>query len=391
MADIKATRQQTKLHNRDLVIRTIFDNEPISRADIARTTKLTRTTVSEIVARLMGEGLVEEVGQGSSIGGKRSILLSLVADSRYLIGVNIAQENFIGSIVNLRGEIKDTVSIPVQGNDGHKALELIYGIIDRLFAKGWLPVVGIGVGAPGLINSRDGVIINAVNLDWQDLPLAGLLENRYQVPVTVLNDSQATAMGEYVYGEHGSDKNLVVVNVRHGIGAGILIDGRLFQGDDGGAGEIGHVVVEEDGLVCRCGQRGCLETVASAKAVCQKARVLYKSPEPVSLDMLLSRFESGDAVTRQIVVNSAHFLGKAIGSLIGVLNIKKIVLTGDMPRFGPDWLAAVKESIMKSALNRLTHETTIEVGQLDYRACILGASAYLLQDSYSILFTQPEK
>ena len=244
----KATHQQTKQHNQNLVLKTFFDNPLISRAEIARVTKLTRATVSDMVANLIQEGLVQEVGFGSSIGGRSPILLSLVADSRYLIGLNLALDKFIGAVVNLRGEIKETVEAPVSGGDGTQALQTVYEILDQLVEKAWKPVVGIGIGTPGLVNTREGVVVSAVNLDWQDLPLAHLLESRYNLPVSVLNDSQATAIGEFVYnGNYKSDSNLVVVNVRHGIGAGILINGRIFQGDGGGAGEIGHVVAQENG------------------------------------------------------------------------------------------------------------------------------------------------
>lgn len=196
----------------------------------------------------------------------------MVADSRYLIGLNLAQNKFIGSIVNLRGEIKETVELPVPNQNGEKALQLVYEILDRLFEKEWKPVVGIGVGTPGLVNTQAGVVVNAVNLDWQDLPLAQLLRDRYRHPVLILNDSQAAAIGEYWFNEsQASEANLVVVNLKYGIGAGILINGKLFQGDGGGAGEIGHIVVEEHGDLCRCGKRGCLETVASVRGLIANA------------------------------------------------------------------------------------------------------------------------
>ena len=192
----KATHQQTKQHNRDLVLRTIFANDPISRAEIARITHLTRTTVSDVVSGLLAEGLVHEVGRGESIGGKSPILLSVLADSRYLIGLNLAQDKFIGAVVNLRGEIKETVEVGVHDDNGEKALELVYQILDQLKRKKYKPLVGIGVGAPGLINTREGIILNAVNLEWENLPLGTLLQKKYKIPVLVLNDSQATAIGE---------------------------------------------------------------------------------------------------------------------------------------------------------------------------------------------------
>jgi len=376
----KATHQQTKQHNRDLVLRTIFASESISRAELARVTHLTRTTVSDVVSGLLAEGLVKEVGLGVSIGGKSPILLSIVPDSRYLIGLNLAQDKFIGAVVNLRGEIKEIVEASVQDDNGQTALELVYRIIDQLLKKKIKPVVGIGVGTPGLVNTREGLVVNAVNLDWQDLPLGQLLEKKYRIPVSVLNDSQATAIGEFVYGGgHVSDENLIVVNVKHGIGSGILVNGRLFQGDGGGAGEIGHVVVQENGALCRCGKLGCLETISSARAVLQQLKV-------DSLDKAQSAFDSGNANARQVVMKAAHYLGISLANLIGTLNIQKIVITGDMTRFGDAWLDAVSASMQNAALSRLSEETRLELGKLDYRACILGASAYLLLDGYSLLF-----
>ena len=398
MTSAKATHQLTKKHNRDLVLKTIFNRESVSRAEIARLTKLTRATVSDIVTNLIEEGLVNEIGYGESIGGKAPILLSLLADSRYLIGLNLAVDKFIGSVVNLRGEIKETVEFPVNGIDGNRALLCVYQILDQLTQKGWNPLIGIGIGTPGLVNTREGIVVNAVNLDWQDLPLAHLLKNRYHLPVSVMNDSQATAIGEFVYGgSHQSDSNIVVITIKHGIGAGILINGRLFQGDGGGAGEIGHIVVQENGPLCRCGNHGCLESVASTRAIVQRARSLVsefnhatpsKYPQNISLEFIETAWHSKDPLAQRVVADAAHTLGVAIASLIGTLNIQKIVLTGDMTRFGESWLQSVRESMRAAALPRLTQDTQLEMGTLEFKACILGASAYMLLENYSLLFTQ---
>ena len=399
MSKRKATHQQTKLHNRDLVLQVIFNHDAISRAEIARLTKLTRATVSDMVNNLLGEELVEEIGYGESIGGKAPILLSLIADSRYLIGLNLAQDKFIGSVVNLRGEIKETVEFAVNDSDGEQALQLVYQILDQLTQNHWKPLVGIGVGTPGLVNTQEGVVVNAVNLDWQDLPLAHLLESRYNLPVTVLNDSQATAIGEFVYGgNHASDSNLVVVTIKHGIGAGILINGRLFQGDGGGAGEIGHVVVQEDGELCRCGKYGCLETIASTRAILQRAKnlapeytesQLAKNFDGISLEAIEAAWQANDALAGRVLSDAAHYLGASIASLIGVLNVQNIVITGDMSRFGDAWLQSVQETMTRGALTRMAQDTKLEMGTLEFKACILGASAFMLLEDYSLLFISP--
>jgi predicted NBD/HSP70 family sugar kinase len=262
---------------------------------------------------------------------------------------------------------------------------------------GWEPIVGIGIGTPGLVNTRDGIVVSAVNLDWQDLPLAQLVEQRYNLPITVLNDSQATAIGELVYGgDYHSEENLIVVTVRYGIGAGILIKGKLFQGDGGGAGEIGHVVVQENGLLCRCGKSGCLETIASTRAVLQRALMLAPQysesgiathPHDLTLEQIKSAYVADDPLAVRVVNDAASALGGSIADLVSILNIQKIVLTGDMTIFGEPWLQIIRDTMNQAALARIAQNTQIEIGQLDFRACILGASAFMLLDDYSLLFT----
>ncbi len=392
----KATRQYTKEHNTNLVLKTIFDNECIGRAEISRITSLTRTTVSDIVADLIAEGLVNEVGMGVSIGGKSPILLSLVADSRYLIGLDLARKQFSGAIVNLRGEIRYKVDLDIQGLDGEAALASVYAILDRLTHTSHRPLVGIGIGTPGLVNTNEGVVVNAVNLDWKDLSLSKPLQEMYHLPVLIFNDSQAAAMAEYTYGNsHSPESNLIVINARHGIGAGIIINGQLFQGDGGGAGEIGHVVVvPEGGQLCRCGNRGCLETVASAKALVERTQALVsqsvstqlpQSPQEITLNAIEQAFMGGDPLARQTVLETGRYMGMAISNLVGALDIQKIVLTGDMTRFGQPWLEAIQEIMSQATLSRLAQETRIEIGQLGENNIILGASA-MLANNYSLLF-----
>jgi N-acetylglucosamine repressor len=394
----KATRQQTKEHNRNLILRLLFENASISRAEISRITGLTRTTVSEIVADLIGEGLVAELGPGESMGGKTPILLGLVEDSRYFIGLDLARNRFSGAIVNLRGKIIQRIDLPEESN-AEKALALVFKILDSLIGLSIKPLAGIGVGAPGLVNSAEGVVVNAVNLDWQNLPLARLLQERYRLPVAVLNDSQAAAMGEFAYGEgHSAEDSLVVINVRYGIGAGIIIHGSLFQGDGGGAGEIGHVVVQrEGGLLCRCGNTGCLETVASVQAVEQRALQLMRKEgshylssdrQTIDLDDLENAFRNGDPAVRQAVLESGQALGTAISNLVGALNIQTVVLSGELTRFGEPWLDAIRKTMVRTGLQRLTQNTRIEIGKLGPNNIVLGASAVLLRN-YSLLFNQP--
>jgi len=261
----KATHQQTRAHNSALVLRALYDRGPISRAEVARLTGLTRTTVGDLVGELLVDGLAREVGRGPSTGGKAPILVELVDDARHVIGLDLGEHVFRGAIVDLRGQVQRVIDRPVTGLDGDAALAVVYELIDTLVEAGRDTLLGIGVGTPGIVDARTGTIRGAVNLKWQDLPLGSLLRERYGVPVRIANDSRAAALAIQLFSGRQSG-NLVAIKVGRGIGAGVVLGGEVFHGDGFGAGEIGHVVVDDDGAECRCGRFGCLETVASSRA-----------------------------------------------------------------------------------------------------------------------------
>jgi len=383
----KATRQQTKVQNRNLVLRTISERDTTSRAEIARITRLTRTTVSDIVNDLLDEGLVQEIGTGSSIGGKSPILINLVEDARYILAMDLAYNQFSGAIVNLNGKIRKMVSLPMSDSGNEVALEAAYSIIDQLLQYSYHPLIGISVGAAGLINSHDGIVRHSVNLDWVNLPLGKLLEERYGLPVYLLNDCQALAIGEYRFGKlPATERNMVVVRVGQGIGAGIIINGQIFHGDGGSAGEIGHIqVVHENGYPCRCGNTGCLETIASTRAVLRQMTELNHQAKDLSLEDAKKAFNAGDDEVQKIVLKAGESLGSVIASLVSTLNIHDIVITGDMINFGSPWLRAIHETFRTGTLIQLTQETNVRFGSLTDNGVILGASALMAND-YSLLF-----
>lgn len=392
----KATRQYTKEHNRNLVLKLIFSNEMISRAEIARQSQLTRTTVSDIVSDLLEQGLVSEVGLGESQGGKNPILLGLVEDSRWVIGLDLGQNEFRAAVVNLRGKIRDVVTAPVNDRDGVEALTLVYQMVGKLIGGTNNPLSGIGVGAPGLINPSEGLVVNAVNLNWKNIPLASLLQERFHLPVSIMNDCQAAALGEQTYGkEFQKDENLVMLNIHHGIGAGIILNGSIYQGDGGFAGEIGHIVVNrEGGELCRCGNKGCLETVASTRAIIRQAReavhldphsLLPHNPDEITLESIEEAFKTGDPLAYNLVMDTARYIGLAVSTVVGVLNIHRIVLGGNMTRFGEPWLERIRAEMKNYSLERPLANTRVEIGKLGENATALGAAAVFV-NNYSYLF-----
>ena len=195
----KATHQQTRVHNERLVVRTVYDLGPISRADVARQTGLTRTTVSDVVTGLLDEGVVREIGRGPSSGGKAPILLEVDQDARLVIGLDLGEEHFAGSLVNLRGEIRRTVELPVAGRDGDDAVQLVYRPPRPAARRHRRPAPRDRDRDARSRRQRSGTIRRAVNLDWRDLPLGTIVGERYGVPVNVANDSQAAALAEYTF------------------------------------------------------------------------------------------------------------------------------------------------------------------------------------------------
>jgi N-acetylglucosamine repressor len=387
----KATHAQTRQHNHRLVLRTLYDFGPISRAEVARSTGLTRTTVSDLVGDLLDDGIVEEVGRGPSSGGKAPILLSIIDDARQVIGLDLGENTFAGALVNLRGDVRRVVEQPIAGRNADDALATVFRLVDELLADASATPLGIGVGTPGLVDTRTGTILWAVNLDWQNLPLGGLLMERYGLPVNVANDSQAAALAEYTFGADARQRtNLVTIKVGRGIGAGLVLNGSLFQGDGFGAGEIGHVAVVDDGAACRCGRFGCLETVASSRAIAERARSLARelgtplaaAPRSISdeaaFDAVVDAFLAGDAAARTAALEAARFIGGSIAGLIGALNIGRVVIDGPVTAFGDEWIEAVADEARRRALGLLTADTEITFGQLAPNVVVLGASALLI-------------
>ena len=386
----KATQQQTKIHNSRLVLKAIYDQRQISRADVSRLTRLTRTTVSDLVTELQGKGLIEEIGYGQSRGGRSPILLSVIDDARHLIAIDLENDELRGAVVNLRNEIVGTASQPLHSREGDEALMLVYELVDRLIATTDKPLLGIGVGTPGLVDTGNKVVLRAVNLNWRGMPLGDLLQERYDLPVYVANDSQLAALAQYMFGVDKYDGDLIVVKVGTGIGAGLILDGRLFHGDGFGAGEIGHISVVENGRQCRCGNLGCLETVASTPALIKRVIELAQlepgstsnslggNADGLTLDLVQEAFEAGHPAATQAVHEAGRYLGIAAANLVGILNVHRIVLLSPLARFGTPLLDIIRQEMLRRALPTLAQDTEIELIDLRPEMVILGASALLM-------------
>ena len=371
----KATHAQTRAHNAALVLRALYDLGPISRADIARLTGLTRTSVGELVSELEREGLAIDVGRGPSTGGKQPTLVALDADARTIIAVDLSERTFTAALTNLRGELSTRRDKDLGTRDGDEALGLVHELIDDVRAQAKSPILGIGVGTPGIVDGQ-GTVRWAVGLDWQDLPLARLLEERHGLPTVVANDSRAAAFATYLFDGEDRPNNLVAIKVGRGVGAGLILRDQLFGGDGEGAGEIGHVVVEPDGIECHCGRFGCLETVASAPALIRAANAA--GLEATSIDDLARATADGDDRVLPVVRAAGRAIGSAIANLTGALDVRQISVVGTATALGAPWFDAIREEAQRRALGPLAREVQIIDGGRGDDVVLLGAAALLL-------------
>jgi predicted NBD/HSP70 family sugar kinase len=393
---LKGNQQQTRAQNRQLVLQTIYDQFETSRVDVARQTGLTRTTVSDLVSELLTEGLVEETGQGQSNGGKRPTLLKFIDDRSCLISVDLASHEFQGAVVNLRGQIIHKACLRVGDSKGDDALNLVFELVDTLIAHATIPIIGIGIGSPGLIDPSSGTVDYAVNLDWRDLPLAQLIRERYNLPVHVANNSQAAAFAETTFGIHRDLPNMIVIKIGRGIAARIVINGQPFFGDGPYAGEIGHVVVKENGDQCACGKHGCLETVASSRVILKRAQnialqnpssilnQLAEDPCSITLDIVRQACLLGDPQVNQLIDEVSSYLGMAIANLVCAINIKQVMIAGIITELGDVLINSLERQLSQHTLSSLAKETHIETSQLGKDIVIQGISALLIQRELGI-------
>ncbi|MEM7333191.1 MAG: ROK family transcriptional regulator [Chloroflexota bacterium] len=371
---VKATRFQTKNHNNQLILKTIYHSAPISRAAVARSTLLTRPTVSSQVNDLIESGIVVEVGVGPSEGGKPPTLLDVDSNARNLICVDIGNQEFRGAILNLRGKIQESRTIPAENITGNDAVQQVYKLIDELVSISQRPILGIGIGTPGLINPELGIVRRSVNLDWTQLPLRQLLEERYQLPIHLGNDSQVAALAEFVFGRARDSKNVILIKVGQGIGSGIVLDGSLVLGDGYGAGEIGQVVVENI-----AGNLSTLEAMASTRSLIKKAQKV------LGFEATWSEIvEHNSKEIKELLDKVGHYLGIAVANLIAAFNIHHIIISGRVSQIGESLLENICKTARQYTISTMADETTVEFSSLGNEIVLLGCSALILKNELGI-------
>lgn len=374
----KASREGTRQQNRRLVFQEIFANRGVSRADIARSSGLTRATVSTLVSDLVAEGLVRETGTGPSAGGKPPVLLELVDDAHHLITLDLSGRELRGAVINLRGNTVATLEQDSPIGQGDAAVENLATAIAHLQELADAPILGVGVGSPGVVDPS-GLIVEAPNLGWHRRPLGEELTTRSGLTVHVVNDSQAAALAEF--SARPDARNLIVVNAGPGIGAGIILEGRLFRGDGFGAGEIGHISIA-DGPLCTCGNSGCLESIASAPVILAAiAEGIENFPEAdpnEAWQRVRDLQDAGDPNTVDVIERAGKALGTVLAYVVGILDIHQVAIVGEIAAAGPALLESAKAELQRRVLPALAETIVLHLGTGSADLVTRGAATLVL-------------
>jgi N-acetylglucosamine repressor len=379
--------------NRSIVLDIIRRGGRVSRTDLARRSTLTKPTVSAIVEDLIATGIVHEVGYDHTVGvgGRRARLLEFNDNSAAYLGVRFGVSTTSVGVADARGELRAVRDVPTVVGDPELSVSHAMDLVDDVLAEAKLPrdrLEAVGVTIPGLVAQSTGIVELAPNLEWKNAPLRALVQRSLDLPVVVLNVTNSGALAEGRAGAAKGVRSYVWLYVGTGIGAGIVIDGRVFYGQKGFSGEIGHCPLVLDGPECSCGLRGCLEAAASGWAIARAgervresgaATLLREHQGPLDAEAVADAARRGDAEAQRIFRDVGNYLGMGISTLINLLDPEMIVLAGGVMAASDYILEHARESAAKHTLRG--KDVRIVTSTLGDQGSLLGSVVAAMEHS----------
>lgn len=369
--------------NRARIVAEVRAHGPISRTDLSKRTGLVLSTVSKLSDQLISEGLLFESGQGESTGGRRPVFLSFDNGFGHILAVKIEHNHLVFAVSNLKPFVVETFTrdFPL-GAPFHEVERLL---IDGLReAEGRIPgahrrLVAIAIAVSGLVDPESGRLRKSTLLGWEQIDFAALLGKAYQCPVYVENDVNCYALSQNLLGNGRPSRSFCCVTIGEGIGAGLIVDGTLYRGAIGGAGELGHIIVKGGGEVCHCGQRGCLEAYASSDAITKS--VYRKTGHQLTIETVVERARAGDKACVAALRQAGKALGWGLVSVVSFFNPEKIIIGGEGVVEKDFILPIVQAEIERNWFSTVGgFRTEIELDELGNENFILGAAVLALND-----------
>lgn len=379
--------QWMKSMNKSIILNKIRKDGPISRAQIARETNLTPPTVSSNVKELIDQKIVEESDFGQSLGGRKPTMLIINNQAFFIIGVDAGPESIECIVADLAGTVlkrsETKLQLPIDNQQFIAALKTCIAACLESISEAEDKIIGIGVAMHGVVEVATGISLNAPNLGLSNIPIKEELEKAFGLEVKVENDARAMALGEYWFGNHGELESMLAVNIGRGVGAGLIIEGKLYHGSSDIAGEIGHMTIDLHGEICECGNRGCLQTFVTGPAIARKA-ARQGLENDLTAEKIFDHAVAGNEEFAAILKESGKAMGVGLTNLIHIVNPKKIVLGGGVSKAETFILPAVRETIKSSALTPTASQTAVEVSKLGDDATLIGAITLMLVDIFEV-------
>jgi predicted NBD/HSP70 family sugar kinase len=372
--------------NVNLVVNLVKSMGPISRADLARESKLSPAAVSGIVARLMRTGILSEIAGRSSKVGRPPILLRLNERAAYVVGIKLTEFGLTTVVTNLAAEvIHSAVSSAMLVGDPQAAIGAVEGAVRKALAESGVKrkkVLGIGIGLAGIVDATEGVCRVSHILQWRDVALSEPLRRKLQIPVWVDNDVNTLAVAEKWFGAGVGLRHFLTVTVGRGVGLGIVLNGEIYRGAFGGAGEFGHTIVDPFGPLCHCGRRGCLEALISEPVL--RSRVSAAVGYEVSRDKLISLAAERNEAAVEVLSDAGHHLGLAVANLVTILNPERVIVSGEGTRLGPAYFDVMERVIREKSFANLGAELDIVVQRWGDDTWAVGAATLVLRELFSL-------
>lgn len=382
--------------NRSMVFDLIRRKGPISRAEIARTIGLSIPTVMKITEEFSHKQFVQDVGKGESSGGKRPELLELIPDSKYIIGVGVGRSKTNVLMMNLAGEVFIREIMETGGTVVPEVwISRLIQVIENVIRESGLPekrILGMGIGMPGILDEESGKVLFSPDFKWENVDMLTPIRERFKMDITIENANRALAMGEYYFGAGVDSRNFLVVNLGHGIGSAIMREGEFYRGSSGSSGEIGHIILEKNGPKCNCGNKGCLEAIASGNAIARDAKIAVlegnasKIMELVNGD--INRIEAktvfeaahlGDQMAIQITDRAMQYIGIGLANYINLLDPDLIILFGGLTNAGDIFLKKIKEVLRERQMKFAGRQVKLVISQMGENGTAVGSASLVLK------------
>ena len=334
--------------NRTAILAHLGAQGPASRADLARALDVSPALITQLTRDLLAEGLIEELEAASS-GGRPARMLGLVSRDIAAIGVKVAPDHVALVEVAIDGAVRRSGTHAFDAVSPLAASNLIE-LVQRFISEGESNnILGVGVGLPGTVAQQGIGVVDSTQLGWNQVPLGEQLRRALDLPVVVENNVNALSVAEQLFGQGRDFDNVLVVTVGNGVGAGLIADGAIVRGRAGGAGDLGHVPVREDGPLCQCGNRGCLEAIIGQSALVNDARSIRLLGPDEGIDDLRALADAGNEGAREIFSHAGHQLGRALAGAVNLIDPEIVVLSGEGVEAWAHWSSSF-EHALRSAL-----------------------------------------